>query len=145
MKNYAFVILLMIGIQTSVAASSNALVVDRYSSVSEAATPAQLNPLLTVVTVKFPDSVTTIGQAVNQVLVYSGYSLAPENQLPCALKTVLSKPLPLADRTFQPMMIRDMVGVLVGKNHFRLTQDSINRTVNFNVINLSAKEAHVCK
>ncbi|MFN7096159.1 MAG: hypothetical protein ACK4PR_01160 [Gammaproteobacteria bacterium] len=108
--------------------------VDRYSTVSEAATPAQINPLLTVVQVTFPERITTIGDAMNYVLRYSGYALVPLSEQSSALITVLAKPLPLVDRQMGPMTIHDALLVLVGQHTFTLTADPINRVVNVELI-----------
>lgn len=117
-----------------VALASSTLQVDRYSTVNESATPAQINPLLSVTAFHFPQSVGTVGEAVNTVLRYSGYALAPEGVLPPELVIVLSKPLPMVDRTLGPLATEEALLVLVGKGLFVLNQDPINRTVNFRYI-----------
>lgn len=108
--------------------------VDRYSTVNAVATPAQLNPLLTMAQFTFPPTIATIGDAVHYVLLYSGYALAPSTQQSHALITILSEPLPLVDKQVGPMTVKDALLILVGKNIFTLQTDPINRLVNFKLI-----------
>lgn len=112
----------------------NTMQVERYSTVNESATAAQINPLLSVASFRFPQSVGTVGDAVDIVLRYSGYELAPADTLPLQLVTVLSKPLPMVDRTLGPLTTQDALLVLVGKGLFSLNQDPIQRTVNFHYL-----------
>lgn len=126
-------------------ASQNEIMqVERYSTVSTEASAAQINPLLSVSSFRFPQSVVSVGDAVNAVLLYSGYALESNDRLPLALVTVLSKPLPMVDRTLGPLTSEEALLVLVGKSLFSLNQDPINRTVNFHYLGkLSSPTAKV--
>ena len=114
--------------------AQNVMQVERYSTVSTEASAAQINPLLSVSSFRFPQSVVSVGDAVNAVLLYSGYALDSSDRLPSQLVTVLSKPLPMVDRTLGPLTSEEALLVLVGKGLFSLKQDPINRTVNFHYL-----------
>jgi len=105
--------------------------VGRYISTLNVAKPDQMNPLLTVATFKFTPNIANVGQAVNQVLQYSGYSLAPH--LSSAVQQTLKKPLPYSVRELGPLPIQDALNVLMGQNVFILVADPLHRLVNFDV------------
>ncbi len=107
--------------------------VGRYVTTTIGAVPDQVDPLLTVATFKFTPDVETIGQALNQVLQYSGYALVPpQDQTPLVQQT-LTKPLPYSVRALGPIEIKDALTVLMGQNVFILVVDPLHRLVNFDV------------
>lgn len=106
--------------------------ISRYSTVANKPTAAQRDLLSQTIQMRFPESVTTVGEAMQYLLRYSGYSLADEKTQPEALKTTLKKPLPLVDRSLQPMSLNDALTILAGPA-FALQQDALNREVNFQV------------
>lgn len=130
---YVFVFSLVMMIHHAMAADDKLLQIERYSTVNQAASAAQVNPLQAAVQITFPQRVATIEDAVNYALQYSGYTLAPAFDRSKELNTVLAKPLPLVDRRFNYIALQDALLVLVGKNHFILTQDDINRSINFKI------------
>ncbi|MEO8402582.1 MAG: hypothetical protein ABI597_12460 [Gammaproteobacteria bacterium] len=107
---------------------SNTTQVGRYLTVKNTAKQSQLNLLSQTVQVHFPQDVQTVGEAMNYLLKFSGYTLVEGNQMNPALKITLSKPLPVVDREFGPVSLKDGLLVLAG-SAFYLAQDPINRTV----------------
>lgn len=109
----------------------NTSMVGRYVTTLNEATADQVNPLLTVATFKFTPNIANVGQAVNQVLQYSGYALAPH--LGSAVQQTLLKPLPYSVRELGPLPIKDALSVLMGQNVFILVVDPLHRLVDFDV------------
>ena len=105
--------------------------INRYASVDNKPLLAQVNPLLTVQRIHFPKKVITVGDAVTYWIQHSGFKLANDSQLPPALKTLMTAPLPQVDRTLGPLTIQDGLTVLVGQEVFTLIQNPLTRTVNF--------------
>jgi type IV pili sensor histidine kinase/response regulator len=105
--------------------------IDRYSTVQNKPTLAQVNPLLAVSEFKFPASVKTVGQAIRMVLSNTGYELVASDHLSASAKDILEKPLPLTDRQLGPLSIKKMLTVLMGTEVFSLVVDPLHRRVNF--------------
>ena len=112
--------------------------IGRYMTTENKPHADQLNLLSQVVQVRFPQEVQTIGEALNYLLKFSGYSLIPEDKQSAALKTTLGKPLPAIDRNFGPMSLKDGLTVLAGPA-FYLVQDPLNRMINFELVPFYAK------
>lgn len=111
--------------------ATNVTQVNRYATVENKPLPAQINPLLTVQQIHFPQHVETVGDALTYWLQYSGFALAAEQSRSKALNDVMRQPLPQVDRHFGPLTVTDGLTVLVGQNVFMLTQDPLHRQVNF--------------
>ena len=105
--------------------------VGRYLSVKNEPNVAQINPLLAISVFRFPPSVHTVGEAVNQVLANTGYRLSDD--LSDAIKQMLSKPLPITNRTLGPINIQTALEVLMGAEVFELDRDPLHRLVNFHL------------
>ncbi len=104
----------------------------RYLTAINKPTPAQTNLLSQTMQVRFPQNIQTIGDAMNYLLKFSGYSLIDNNKMSSNLKNTLSKPLPTVDRDFGPMSLKDGLITLIGPA-FSLSHDPLNRTVNFDL------------
>lgn len=113
--------------------ASNYVTVDRYTTVASKPTPSQINPLLALIQVTFPQDVVTVGDAVNYLLRYSGYTLVAESKMEPELIATLHKPLPLVDRKLGPLKLQDALLVLVGQHVFTLVQDPIHRQLSFHL------------
>jgi len=105
--------------------------ISRYVTEKDTPTNAEINPLAAVSTFVFQASVVTVGDAVNQVLVTSGYQLAPH--LNHTVKATLQQPLPITDRQLGPMPIQSALEVLMGEEVYQLEQDPLHRLVSFKV------------
>ncbi|HAU1456566.1 TPA: hypothetical protein JBI59_15700, partial [Legionella pneumophila] len=68
--------------------AANITQVSRYATVNNQPLAAQINPLKTVQQIHFPESIQTIGEAVNYWLRYSGYHLAPKEKQSESLQQV---------------------------------------------------------
>lgn len=104
--------------------------VGRYLTVNTTPSHAQIDLLSQIIQVRFPSTVQTIGDAMQYLLRFSGYSLIGDDQMNLAFKTTLTKPLPAIDRNFGPMSLKDALTTLAGPA-FTLAHDPINRTINF--------------
>ena len=111
--------------------AANVTEVNRYATVNNKPLAAQINPLLAVQQVHFPQEVKTVGQAITYWLQYSGFSLSKSDKQSLSLQTVMHQPLPQIDRHLGPLTVRDGLEVLVGQDVFSLTQDPMLREVNF--------------
>ncbi len=104
--------------------------VSRYQTVSNKPKFSQTNLLSQSIQVRFTQNIQTVGNAMNYLLRFSGYSLVPESQMSSALRITLSKPLPIIDRELGPMSLRDGLITLSGPA-FYLTQNPVSRVVDF--------------
>ena len=104
----------------------------RYLTAINKPTLAQTDLLSQTMQVRFPQNIQTIGDAMNYLLKFSGYSLVDKNKMSSDLKNTLSKPLPTVDRDFGPMSLKDGLITLIGPA-FSLVHDPLNRTINFDL------------
>lgn len=116
---------------TQVSKAANVTQINRYASVANKPLAAQINPLLAVQQIHFPQDVQTIGQAVEWWLKYSGFTLVAKEKQPESLQAVMRQPLPQIDRNLGPLTVKDGLEVLVGQQVFTLVEDSLLRQVNF--------------
>ncbi len=124
------IFLLALFVSTDLLASEANMQTGRYLSVTNKPLHEQQDLLSQIYQVHFPKEVQTVGDAIRYLLHYSGYSLVDEAHQTDALKNTLTKPLPLIDRNFGPMSLRDALVTLAGPA-FTLMSDSLNREVNF--------------
>ncbi|KTD53478.1 hypothetical protein Lsan_3888 [Legionella santicrucis] len=116
---------------TMIANAANVTQVNRYATVENKPSMAQINPLLSVQQIHFSQDIQTIEQALLYWLQYSGFHLAPTNKQSDSLKLVLKQPIPQVNRNLGPLTVKDGLEVLVGKSVFTLGQDQLLREVNF--------------
>ena len=124
----------MISVLSVLACSSlaaNVTQINRYATVANKPLAAQINPLLAVQQVHFPQEVQTIGQAIEWWLRLSGFSLISKEKQPESLHAVMRQALPQIDRTLGPLTVKDGLEVLVGQQSFALIEDLLLRQVNF--------------
>ena len=105
--------------------------VNRYATVANKPLAAQINPLLAIQQIHFPQEVQTIGQAVEWWLKFSGFSLVSKEKQSESLQTVMRQALPQIDRNLGPLTVKDGLEVLVGQQSFMLIEDPLLRHVNF--------------
>lgn len=127
--NLAILALFCFNFGTAMAA--NVTQINRYATVENKPLVSQINPLLTVQQIHFPQQVRTVGEALTYWLQYSGFALADEERRSQALKDILQQPLPQVDRNLGPLTVQDGLEVLVGQQVFSLSQDPLHRKVNF--------------
>ena len=115
----------------SLALASNVTQINRYATVENKALVAQINPLLAVQKVHFPQEVKTLSDALTYWLQYSGFRMANCEEQSKALQAALLLPLPSVVRNLGPLTVEEGLVVLVGKNVFLLKKDFLHRKVNF--------------
>lgn len=102
--------------------------VGRYLTILNKPTLSQARLLSQIVQIRFPLNVQTVGDAMNYLLQFSGYSLVSQEQMNKALKTIISKPLPMVHRQLGPISLKEGLIVLAGPA-FYLISDPVNRVV----------------
>lgn len=113
------------------AQSGSVTQINRYATIANKPLVAQVNPLLAIQQIHFPQEVKTVGQAIEWWLHYSGFSLvAPEHQ-PESLKIVMAHLLPQVHRNLGPLTVREGLEVLAGQQVFTLTDNPLLREVTF--------------
>lgn len=106
----------------------------RYTMGSTRPDASQLDPLEAMVQVTLPRaSVTTVGEAVNYLLLRTGYRLADPHQAASPPIPILSMPLPEVHRHLGPYSVRTALSILVGAP-FALTVDPAHRLVSFRTL-----------
>ena len=111
----------------------------RYTNVKNIAPLDQINPLKVVIKTSIPQSVSTVRESVEFLLIRSGYLLADDEVLSTEAKILLSHTLPEVHRTIGPMTLDQALHTLSGEA-FELIVDPVNRKVAFE---LSEKIARV--
>ena len=114
----------------SVNLQANDLQVGRYSLFATTPTEAQADPLQAPITVRFPDRVRTVGDAVKHLLQQSGSRLAGSEATGTASAYLMALPLPAVHRSVGPMPLKRALETLVGPA-FHLVEDPVHRLVAF--------------
>ena len=120
--------LIAAGMPPGVAASD--VQVGRYATVRAVPTPEQRDLLVAQVSLSFPKTVATVGEAVRHLLQSSGYRLSPQHAAEPTRQSLLNLPLPEPHRTLGPMRLKTALETLVGPA-FRLVEDPVHRLVSF--------------
>lgn len=133
-KIQIYLYMLVLAVISSTAIADGVTEVSRYTTVKNQATRAQVNPLLMTIQTHLPQSVQTVGDAMNYLLRYSGFSLIDEKKMDSSVVQMLQQPLPIVDREMGPMTLQDALETLAGKHVFKLTQDPLHRKLSFTLI-----------
>ena len=104
----------------------------RFLTVANKPLHAQENLLSQTREVEFPDSVTTIKEAINYLLSFSGYSLATPDVDDESVLAIFNTSLPDVDRNFGPISLLDGLSTLVGQAFFVL-DDPVHRKIFFHL------------
>ena len=104
--------------------------VGRYATVRAVPTPDQRDLLVAQVSLSFPKTVATVGEAVRHLLQSSGYRLSPQHAAEPTRQSLLTLPLPEPHRTLGPMPLKTALETLAGPT-FRLVEDPVHRLVSF--------------
>jgi type IV pili sensor histidine kinase/response regulator len=91
---------------------------------------SQTHLLSQSIQIHFPQNIQTVGNAIQYLLRFSGYTLLSEPERNAALKIMLSHSLPRVDRELGPMRLSDALLILSGPA-FYLSEDPLNRVVDF--------------
>ena len=114
----------------SVNLQANDIQAGRYSLLAATPTEAQAELLATTMTVRFPERIQTVGEAVRYLLQRSGYRLAMAESIGPDTAALFALPLPAVHQSLGPMTLRDALATLAGPA-FQLVQDPIHRLVAF--------------
>jgi conjugative transfer region protein (TIGR03748 family) len=106
------------------------LQVGRYSLYKATPTQAQSELLATIMTVRFPNRIQGVGEAVRYLLQRSGYRLADIKSTGPDTAAMFDLPIPAVHRSLGPMTLRDALEILAGPA-FHLVQDPVHRLVSF--------------
>ncbi|MBL4636203.1 MAG: hypothetical protein JKY56_20250 [Kofleriaceae bacterium] len=113
---------------TSVITEQNTVKTDRYTKVSLKPLPEQLDLLSINISTNIPRSISTVKEAVEFLLMRSGYVLLDLSQQNEETKIMMANPLPEAHRHIQTMPLRAALSMLAG-NAFELKQNNVFRTI----------------
>ena len=114
----------------SVNLQANDIQVGRYSLMAATPTQAQAELLATTMTVRFPERIQTVGEAVWYLLQRSGYRLATADSIGPDTAALFALPLPAVHQSLGPMTLRDALETLAGPA-FHLVQDPVHRLITF--------------
>lgn len=131
MKKVIGTVLLGLMGYSSLSIAANMTQISRYASVENKPLASQINPLLTVQQIHFPQKVQTVGEAMIYWLQYSGFGLNAQNSQLEVMKTLMSKPLPQVVRNLGPVTVAEGLEVLAGKEVFSLKENLLTREVSF--------------
>lgn len=112
-------------------AAANITQINRYATVANKPLAAQVNPLLTVQQIHFPQEIKTVGEAIEWWLHYSGFSLVNKEKQLVSLQAVMYHPLPQTHKNLGPLTVKEGLEILVGQQVFTVIEDPIKRQVNF--------------
>jgi len=105
----------------------------RYARVTPAATPEQSNPLSVIINIAFASNITNVGEALEHLLVRSGYRLADLDASDPYLPILLSRPLPHVHRRLGPITLHDALITLAGEAWY-LSVDPVNRLISYELL-----------
>ena len=91
---------------------------------------AQAELLAATMTVRLPERIQTVGEAVRYLLHRSGYRLADPESIGPDTVALFMLPLPAVHRTLGPMTLKDALETLAGPA-FRLVRDPVHRLITF--------------
>ena len=113
--------------------SATQIRVGRYSTADAVNTSEQENLLDVVVDTQIPASEKSVGEAIEFLLMRSGYTLAAAEMQGEHVKQLLKKPLPQAHRKVGPVMLKDALMMLVGKAYW-MKVDPVHRLIAFDTV-----------
>ena len=109
---------------------SDAQRVARYSTIAPVPRAAQVDPLDAVVTIVFPEQLTTVDEALHYVLRRSGYRLASAEAADPATTVLANQPLPEVHRRLGPITVARALSTLAGPA-WTMVVDPVHRLVSF--------------
>lgn len=125
-----FILSFIVLVEKASAQPSTTIQTGRYGTVDNGIPKDQWDLLSPMIQIHFLPDVKTIGDAIQEILRYSGYSLVETQQQSQDLQNTLQKILPLVQRDIGPMPLRQSLKILIGPA-FHLLVDPLNRTINF--------------
>lgn len=107
--------------------------IGRYTAAKASNTDEQENLLNVVIQTEIPAKIVTVGEAIDFLLLRSGFSLAPVEAQGKHVPQLLNKTLPHAHRKVGPVMLKDALSMLVG-NAFWMRADPVHRLIAFDTV-----------
>lgn len=105
--------------------------VGRYTTLPAGPAPNESNPLAVIATVNFPRGhVYTVGDAIDYLLLRTGYRAVERDLLDPDVQTVMALPLPESHRRLGPYRVDAMLAVLLSKP-YKLRIDHLERKVSY--------------
>ncbi len=104
--------------------------VGRYSAERPGPTIVQRDLLSAPMSMRFPDAIQTVGQAIEAALMTTGYRLSTPLSADPSRAMLLALPLPASHREFSSTSVRYVLQTLVGPA-FKLIEDPVHRLVSF--------------
>ena len=104
------------------------IILNRYSRQNMTAEPQQTDPLSVVIEINFPSTVVTVEDAIDYLLLQSGYRYLYEDDI--EIRNLLSLSLPRVHRNLGPISLRSALETLAG-SPWNLVENEVNRTVQF--------------
>ena len=86
--------------------------------------------LAVIIEIRFPQSINSVGQALENMLVNSGFRLAELSAADPSLSILLNSPLPNVHRSLGPVSLRTALNTLSGPS-WDLIIDPVHRLVSF--------------
>ncbi|MBI4356582.1 MAG: pili assembly chaperone [Gammaproteobacteria bacterium] len=117
---------------SAIHADSHAIQVGRYTLATTEPTPAQADLLSLIIHIRFPKQLITVGEALEYVLLRSGYRLAEEVKESAELSILYHYPLPEVHRSLGPLSLRQAISTLVG-TPYQIVEDPYKREITFKV------------
>ena len=105
---------------------------DRYTLIQPQPQVQELDPLSVNIQVAFPPHIKTVREAVNFILLQSGWVLAGESSSDGALDITLNRYLPQVHQKLSLMPLRTALQVLVGAQ-YEPVEDPIRRIYSFDL------------
>lgn len=112
---------------------ANEVSIDRYTITETQASKAQRFPLIEVRTTFVPINIKTNGQAVDFLLLSTGYTQASDSVRSPQDRVLMNKPLALSNREFVNLTILEMLSIVAGLGYVPIV-DPINRLIAFEAI-----------
>ena len=113
---------------SATAAAGERTEISRYAYLLPGSSHAQRHPLqVTVTQVRFPQEIANVGDALQYLLIRSGYRL-DEQRSPWAQAILMPQPLPEVHRELGPISLAEALGVLAG-DAWRLKVNPLYRTL----------------
>lgn len=107
--------------------------IGRYATASTASTFEQEDLLDVVIQTTIPNHIKTIKEAIDFLLIRSGYGLAASYKQGDYVEQLLAKPLPYAHRKLGPIRLKDALLLLVGKAYW-MKADPVHRLLAFETV-----------
>jgi len=104
----------------------------RYYDVKISMTTAQMDPLQQLVVIEFPETVNSLANAYEFLLMPTGYSLASEQNLDLNFVRLMNKALPISQRRIKGT-VSEILQVLAGSNYV-VVRDPLERTISLDAI-----------